>query len=173
MSDMRPIPGFEGYAVTDDGRVYSHLSGKFLKATPSSNGYLAVYLRQDGKYHARYVHRLVMHAFAPPSSPDLVVNHKNFDRTDNRLDNLEWTTQKDNVAHACASFRHPNHKGRRIEADVIERFGKMRVKDIAAEFGLSVDAIRTVLKREFGAAEVARMAIKLRPPSRPRTTQPN
>lgn len=98
----KAIPGYAGaYEVSDMGRVRSYLGRGVVRPRPghpprimpqrlNSNGYMRVYLK-DQKC---LVHRLVMCSFVGHS--DLEVNHKNADRTDNRLANLEYMTLRDN-----------------------------------------------------------------------------
>lgn len=102
----KAIPGYGGiYEVSDMGRVRSYQSrgvGKpdlckapgILAQNVNSNGYMRVTFL--GK--ARLVHRLVMLAFVGDS--DMEVNHKNADRTDNRLVNLEYMSLSDNRRYA-------------------------------------------------------------------------
>jgi hypothetical protein len=103
---MKPIPGFEGrYAATADGRIWSHLTGRFLKPSLRGDGYFYVMLRRDGKYWNRTVHRLVCSAWhgEPPTSTH-EANHCNLIKIDNAQSNLEWTTPKENSAHAWANL---------------------------------------------------------------------
>jgi hypothetical protein len=94
----RAIDGFDGYLVTDCGRVLSVASGRFL--TPRSvNGYHMVTLGGRGGRQIS-IHVLVASAFISARPPGMVVNHKNGIRTDNALSNLEWVTQSENVTHA-------------------------------------------------------------------------
>lgn len=98
MTDMHEIDGYPGYFVSDSGRVYSTLSKRFL--TPCmSNGYHQVALGgQRGKRIG--IHVLVAVAYIGARPAGLVVNHKNGNRTDNRAENLEWVTPRENVLHA-------------------------------------------------------------------------
>lgn len=79
------------------GRLF--VKGRILKQHRSNNGYLRVNFSMDGKTINRSVHRLVAECFLP--NPDSLpqVNHKNCDRTDNRLVNLEWVTPSDNAKY--------------------------------------------------------------------------
>lgn len=99
------IKGFGGnYSVSSEGRVRSNglLKGKnskvrILKTELSKKGYLRVGLTKDGKQKKYLVHRLVAIAFLdnPNNLPE--VNHRNEIKTDNRVENLEWMSRRDNM----------------------------------------------------------------------------
>ena len=117
---MRDILGFEGlYAVTEEGRVFSYRSNKFLKPINNGNGYMIVNLRDRGRYLKKYVHRLTIAAFKEES--DLQVNHINGIKTDNNLRNLEYCTSKHNNQHALATgLRDPRKKIKDRELEIIK-----------------------------------------------------
>lgn len=93
----RPVVGYEDYyAVSNDGRVKSKVNGKILKQV-DSNGYKFVNLCVNGRKKSTAVHRLVCMAFnGMPESEDMQVDHLNMLRSDNRPENLEWVTPKEN-----------------------------------------------------------------------------
>lgn len=106
---IKPIEDFEGYFISDDGKVYSNLGrgnrriGKTVEMYEISprlarNGYLRIYCRQTstGKRKDLYIHRLVAKHFIPNLDNKEQVNHKNCIRSDNRVGNLEWCTSKEN-----------------------------------------------------------------------------
>lgn len=109
-----PIQGYEGlYEVSDFGRVRSldrivgrHTQGDFAKAgqirTPhlTPKGYARIQLSREGQGRNYMVHRLVAEAFIPNPDDLPEVNHKNGNKADNRVDNLEWITSSDNLQHA-------------------------------------------------------------------------
>ena len=84
------------YVVKEDGTVFSQVRQRVLKPQKTKSGYLQV--RIDGKL--LYVHRLVAEKYIP--NPDNLpqVNHLNGDKADNRVENLEWCTAKQNMRHA-------------------------------------------------------------------------
>lgn len=91
------IKGFENYQITDDGRVWSKLSNRWLNPTKSQDGYLRVKLCYgNGKYINASVHRIVAKAFIP--NPDNLpqVNHKDENKENNRVENLEWCDSRYN-----------------------------------------------------------------------------
>lgn len=79
--------------------------------TPSDNGNgyksFLISASVDGKKYGRrfYVHRLVARAFISNFSDDMEVNHKDFNKSNNCLDNLEMVTRKENMSHAVSSYR--------------------------------------------------------------------
>lgn len=86
----------DDYEVFIDGKVYSHNTKKFLKPLIHSQGYHMVDLA--GKRYL--VHRLVAQKFLPLVEGKEYVNHINGNKADNRAENLEWCTQKENIHHS-------------------------------------------------------------------------
>ena len=107
MENWAIIKDFENYAVSDHGRVkrlagYQARQERIRKPSPIPSGYMQVNLCRDGKHIQRYIHRLVAEAFLG-LRPDQQVNHKNGNKHDNRLENLECVTQSENILHAYAN----------------------------------------------------------------------
>ena len=128
---MKEHPTHKGYFVTKDGRVFSAWkrkgSGRWnttceyyidtenlkeMSQWSNGKGYMSVGLRttersSKGKTKSKkvYVHRLVAETYLP--NPDNLpeVNHLNWQRGDNRIENLEWCDRLSNVRHSCLSYR--------------------------------------------------------------------
>ena len=100
MVDYKVIEGFENYLIYKDGSVVNAKTGKvkhqFIKR---SKGYLYVSLCKDGKIKSIYVHRLLAKAFIPNLENKTEINHINGIKTDNRIENLEWCSPKENSIH--------------------------------------------------------------------------
>ena len=165
MEIWKPIPDFEGrYEVSSIGRVRSvpHavkngcgervVPGKILALQKARNGYLLVSLGRKHKH--MLVHRLVASAFLPkPDSEVLEVNHKNLNKTDNRVSNLEWTSKHENMQHA--------HDSGAFDHDVWRK--PVRCKDTGMEFNSSYTAAEWVNKTQFQyKGNVAHIASNIR-----------
>ena len=103
-----PIKGYEGiYEVSDQGRVRSLKFGKerILKQGRNPEGYLLVCLCKNGEHKAYKVHRLVAQTFIP--NPDNLpqVNHKDENKENNSVHNLEWCTNKYNSNYGTRNQR--------------------------------------------------------------------
>ena len=101
MEEWKEIEGFEGrYAVNKKGEVLSLLRGRIMK-TNSSQRYERTCLRDsNNKKRMVSIHRAVAIAFIPNPLNKPAVNHKNGNRLDNNVDNLEWVTYRENSQHA-------------------------------------------------------------------------
>lgn len=119
------IEGFEGlYQVSNLGRVKSlklrNGWGSFnieriLTSTDNGHGYLVVHLTRDKKMSPRYVHRLVAEAFCEKRAGCAYINHIDFDTKNNVSTNLEWCTQRENVAYSAERMRKPKKKSKPTE----------------------------------------------------------
>ena len=96
--ELREIVGFEDYLVSKDGRVFSKRNpNKPLCIWKDNTGYMQVNIRKDKKKYYKRVHRLVAEAFIPNPENLSMVNHKDGDKTNNNIDNLEWCTNSQNT----------------------------------------------------------------------------
>ena len=104
---MRDIPGYEGlYAVTSCGRVWGHKSKKFLKQHNNGHGYYWAQITDGHRHYKRlYVHRCVAMAYIPNPNNLPEVNHKDRDRGNNCLNNLEWCDRQYNVNYSCKKVK--------------------------------------------------------------------
>ena len=94
-----------GLLISESGQVFKRKKDGLLKelsqfAVSKKAEYLCVGVGENGRPVRYYVHRLVAQTFPPCDSPDLEVNHKDGDKTNNSVSNLEWCTRAENMDHA-------------------------------------------------------------------------
>jgi len=155
----RPVEGFEKwYEVSNEGRVKRlarelaksdgvlyPVRERVLKAHAHPGGYRMACLRKEEGVNGRmqYIHRLVATAFIPNPRNLPEVNHKNLDKTDNRVENLEWCDGSRNMRHATKRGRfsgmtNPNTR-RKLTPDAVEAIRQSLGSsyEVAKEFGVS------------------------------------
>lgn len=100
--ETRPIPGFAHYYASSDGHVYSDRKKSMLNEFVNSCGYLKVGIWDGTKKSQEYVHRLVARAFLPNPNGLPQVNHKDENKRNNSVDNLEWCSPRYNMVYGRA-----------------------------------------------------------------------
>lgn len=102
---MTPVKGLESYfSVTPSGKIFSHRTKKFIKFQ-KCNGYFTFTTRLNGRSSKAItfkVHRLVAETFIPNHKNLPLVNHKDGNKLNNEVSNLEWVTPRENVSHAVS-----------------------------------------------------------------------
>lgn len=94
--EQKLIEGCPGYAITSDGQVWSFKTNKYLKQKIDRYGYPCVSLSINNKNKTMTVHRLVAEAFIPNPDNKPTVNHKDENKLNNSVNNLEWMTVAEN-----------------------------------------------------------------------------
>lgn len=107
----KDAPGFPGYQVSNAGRVRSFYR---ILAPDSVKGYYRVRLYRNGRVSRIFIHRLVAMSFLPNPDGLPQINHKNENRTDNRVENLEWCTAQYNNTYGTARKRAAKAKSKAI-----------------------------------------------------------
>jgi len=96
---MKQIKDYPNYSITEDGVIFSNITNKAL-APFNNNGYLRIGLSKDNKRKKFLVHRLIAEAFIPNDQNNLLINHKDGNKMNNHISNLEWCTYSENLKHA-------------------------------------------------------------------------
>ena len=103
MSDTGEVRGVDRYIKTDIRHVKNRLmKGRTLTQNTRRNGYKTVDLCKNGKVTTTLVHRIVANAFIPNPDGLRFVNHRDSDRSNNAVSNLEWVTSSENRLHGLA-----------------------------------------------------------------------
>lgn len=97
MEEWKQIEGFPEYDVSSLGRV--RRGGKILKGCPDKLGYMKISLSREGKITDGRIHRLVALAFLPNPENKPTVNHKDWNTSNNSIENLEWATALEQSNH--------------------------------------------------------------------------
>lgn len=106
MCILKDIPNFEGrYMASDDGHIWGCVKGDYLSERRTKDGYLSVDLYIEGRKKRFFVHRLVAMTFIPNPENKATVNHINEIKADNRVTNLEWMTNMENVRYGTGQLR--------------------------------------------------------------------
>lgn len=111
--EWKAHPYEQDIVVSTNGRILSYKSGRQHELKPSDNGrgYLTVSV---GDRNPRYVHDLVAETFIPNPNNYSEINHKDGNKKNNCVSNLEWCTRHDNLMHACTMGLNESQKPIRI-----------------------------------------------------------
>jgi hypothetical protein len=121
-SGFLDVLGYEGlYAVNEHGDVYCYpkdrglrgsTPGKMMKKSYTTHGYVRAFLRKDGHTKFAHVHRLVADAFIPNPGGLPILHHKDDNKKNNYVGNLEWSTHSRNLKLAYAHGLNYGRRGR-------------------------------------------------------------
>ncbi|XOQ12649.1 MAG: hypothetical protein ACFWTY_01360 [Shouchella clausii] len=169
MEEWRNIKGFAGYQVSNQGRVrsvdiqYEYIQngkrvrrmrkGKVLSPCNNGKGYMSVQL---GRKKRIYIHRLVAQAFIPNPLGLSVINHLNGIRHDNRVQNLEWTTQLENTHYKYVTGTMMQgtscHYSKLTDNDIpiirTRIANGLTQREVAEEFGVTQTTISAIIRGE-------------------------
>lgn len=119
----KEIPGTKGkYFASQLGNIKDN-NDNYLKKYVSNSGYYLVNMIIDGKKYIKTVHRLIATTFIENPENKPCVNHKNYDKLENRIFNLEWCTYSENQKHVFKS-----DKGNNIREKSRERMKKIGIE---------------------------------------------
>ena len=152
MEEWRDIPGYESfYQVSNLGNVRSIRFNKVRNMKSwDSHGYRAVELCINNNRYIVGVHQLVALAFIPNPGNKPEVNHKDRNRSNNNVENLEWVTQSENVAHAYRNGVKPrptyqNQPFQKEILDIIENKKYFSIREASRQTGHKRDTINRSL----------------------------
>ncbi len=160
VSNLGNVKTLGQQVVYSDGRVYNYPE-KILKLS-NSRGYSSVHLYQNGvRSHGQPVHRLVATAFIPNPENKITVNHKDGNKKNNHIDNLEWASYKENNNHAINTGLHKgtptSYKSKLAKLSKEERLDVLKncvkgskvynIKYFAEKYKVSTTCVSSILKK--------------------------
>lgn len=164
MEEWKDIEGYEGrYKISNLGNVmscerYARVCGggkrllpqMILKPYKSTGGYLQVNLRKNGGFKPKLIHRLVAIAFIPNKNNLPEVNHKDEDKENNNVENLEWCTSKYNANYGMRNQKMVENK-RNTSVNQYDKDGNFiknwrSLSDACEEYGADISSMIRVCK---------------------------
>jgi len=140
----KDIKGYEGkYQISNLGNVKSFFKGKERSLKPFlTNGYFSIGLWDGQKRQTVLIHRLVAFAFIPNPNGYKEINHKDENKQNNNVDNLEWCTREYNMAYGSARLRQGISRGnpvKQLAMDniVIARYSSANIASILTNIDAS------------------------------------
>ena len=138
------------YYISEQGKIYNRKTKRFLKGSLDKNGYLRFKL--NGKNVS--IHRMVLETFKPIENMNLLeVNHKDGNKLNNHLDNLEWVTHRQNMEHTihiklsekCSNKGIKNGNSKLTEEQVRNiRKDKRIYSEIAKDYGIVKSTVSAI-----------------------------
>lgn len=161
----KPIPYALNYAVSDHGRVKRISRGRGARPnhilatsnwSPKRDYVCAHIVTNEGKVVTRRMNRLVLEVFVGPASPRHLAAHGDGNSLNNRLGNLRWATQKENMADAAKHgtlARGDAYKDAKLTEAIVHeiRASGLLQREIAEQFGITQSAVSRVIARKIWA----------------------
>lgn len=150
MEIYKDVEGYENlYQVSNMGNVKSLISNKILKPAKNHNGYLYVCFSKQGKHKHHKIHRLVAQAFIDNPNSYPIINHRDENKTNNCVSNLEWCDHKYNINYGTAIERrvvNTDYKARTANTDYKARTAKTDYKARTAKTDYAAKVANTNYK---------------------------
>lgn len=156
MNNIKQIKGYEGlYTISTNGDVFSLYTNKKLKIANNGNGYMSVMLYKNKIGTRFYIHRLVGLHFIENYDNKPQINHKDGDKSNNNVDNLEWCTILENSIHSYKELgrigvRGEDNKLSKLSTDDIvyikNNKDKYLQRELASKFNVNVVTIGDILR---------------------------
>lgn len=173
----KDIPEYEGiYRISNFGNIRTldryvtdinktqFIRGKTLKPFDNGKGYMVVSLHKNGKRKNKYIHRLVAELFLNNYNENLTINHKDFNTKNNKYNNLEVVTQKENIGYSVKNGRYIESNKRKVNKQIEKAIKKVRdketvilnfyrngigINEISKKFHLKYDNVAKIIKEKM------------------------
>lgn len=152
----KEIPNYPEYYASNLGRIKSlkRTNPIIMKPGKHRDGYYQLSIRKDNKEQKLLIHRLIAITFLPNPGNKETVNHKDSNRCNNRVGNLEWCTKLENMQHAARNNRMSNRIGEinpktKLNIEEVDEIrkrldGNFTLREIAEEFKVTTGCIASI-----------------------------
>lgn len=139
----KTIPAAIGYAISPKGNIYNKKTGRMLKPYIEPHGYLTIKLEDSmGIRRNLLIHRLIYSTHVAPIPKGMWVNHKDGNKTNNSIDNLELTTPSENHLHASQVLQRKYARGLEVHTAKLNQD--------------AIDAVKTLHSLGWSQSKIAR-----------------
>lgn len=149
--NMRPVVykgiTFNKYLIDESGMIYNKITGRMIKPWDDMRGYLVVELMSDNNIAIKVKNHLASaHTWIGPQEPGMIVNHINGNKHDPSRDNLEYISQRENVAHAQQLIKNKEYISEEKYNTIINDSKTMSLIDVARKNSLNTWIVRDILR---------------------------
>jgi predicted XRE-type DNA-binding protein len=165
MEIWKKIEGFENYEISNYGKLkvnlkfrkYRDYQSKILNPSKDKDGYFRTSLRKDNKGFMKSIHRLVAQHFLENKLNKPCVNHKNGIKTDNRFENLEWCSVRENNVHAIklglsgqsgGELHHMSKLKNNEVLEIIENKNNLTQRELSNIYKISQTQISRIINKK-------------------------
>ena len=128
MEEWKEITDYPNYEISNLGNVKNKTTKRLLKNTISSTGYYVIDLYKNGKGKKFKIHRLIAIAFIHNLENLQIIDHIDKNKLNNSLDNLRWTTQRNNCYNKIRKTQNSTSKYRGVCWDKKEKKWRVQIK---------------------------------------------
>lgn len=161
MEQFKPIPNYEGfYSINQKGEIFSIRNNRIIKPFlgKGKRTYYRIELNVKGKAKKYFVHQLIAKVFIPNVENKPFINHINGIKTDNRIENLEWCTNTENITHATLTGLYKCRTGEKhylaklSDSEVLEVRKEIALKasqkQLSIKYNVSIHTINHIVNRK-------------------------
>ena len=126
------VPKFKNYLASNLGRVWNRNHGRYITGSIQEYGYIQICLYRNDKRYFFRLHNLIASLFIekPTSNEVLEPNHKDGNKLNNKVINLEWLTHSENMIHASNNNLFPDRKGEKSRSHILKETEAREIKTV-------------------------------------------
>lgn len=144
-----PMAHYENkYSIQEDGVIISHRENSPIKPSKNSNGYYKYTFTLNGKREQKLIHQVVAKHFLPNPYDYKQVNHKDGNKANNAVSNLEWISHEDNVQHSLETGLRAGYMPYDVKLALLHKvLNGSQIRQLAKEVGRREETLSGMLRR--------------------------